>query len=184
MGRWHELFGDLEAQLDAAEAAELAGEVADRTRREAGLLSLADRLAVAAGSPVQVRVPGHAPLRGRLLDTGPDWLLLDQDGGREALVPAVAMLALTGLSGRTQAPGTGSAVDRRLDLRWALRALARDRSGASLRLTDGSVLTGTLDRVGADHVDLAEHPAGEPRRAGAVRQVWTVPVTALSTVLS
>lgn len=184
MGRWQDLFDDLSAQLEAGQAAELAAEVADRTRREAGAVALDDRLAAAAGGLVQVRVPGHAAVRGRLVDTGPGWLLVALDARREALVPRPSVLALTGLTHRAQAPGTAAAVSRRLDLRWALRALTRERAGVGVLLADGSTLTGTLDRVGADHVDLAEHPAGELRRAAAVRAVWTIPLTALSAVVS
>ena len=38
---------------------------------------------------------------------------------------------------------------------------------------------GTIDRVGRDHVDLAVHDRGEPRREGAVREVRIVPLAAL-----
>lgn len=181
--RWRELFDDLEGQYDAARAAELVGEVAERTRREVALLLLADRLRAAEGAALAVTVPGAGVLRGRLLDAGVDWLLLDEGGGREALVPLQAVLGVTGAGARTAAPDEGP-VAKRLDLRWALRGLARSRAGVSLGLTDGSVVTGTLDRVAGDHLDLAEHGPGEARRQGAVRQVRLVPLPALALIRS
>ena len=180
--RWQALFDDLEAQLRAAEAAELHGEVADRTRRETGLLRVVDRLVPAAGSEIAVALGAAGVLRGRLLDSGVDWLLVDEPGAREVLVPLAAVLGITGLVAQTGVPGSEGEVGRRLDLRWALRGLARSRAEVTTVLRDGSVASGTLDRVGADHLDLAEHPPGEPRRAGAVRQVRLVPLAALTLV--
>lgn len=182
--RWQALFDDLEAQLAAADAAELSAEVADRTRRETGLLRVVDRLRPAQGHPVTVALGAVGTVHGTLLDTGPDWLLLAEHGAREVLVPLDAVLGVTGLDARAQAPGSEGEVGRRLDLRWALRGLARSRAGVALVLRDGSVVTGTLDRVGADHVDLAEHAPGEPRRPADVRQVRLVPLPAITLVRS
>ena len=42
----------------------------------------------------------------------------------------------------------------------------------------------TLSGPMSDHLDLAEHPVGEPRRTGQVRQVRLVPLTALAAVRS
>src|SRR4051794_693603 len=180
--RWQALFDDLEAQLSAADAAELQAEVADRTRREAGLIRVVDRLAAATGQDVAVALGPPGLLRGRLLDAGVDWLLLAEAGAREVLVPLAAVLGVTGLVAQTGAPGAEGEVGRRLDLRWALRALARSRAGVTLVLRDGSAVGGTLDRVAADHLDLAEHAPGEPRRSGAVRHVRLVPLAALALV--
>jgi hypothetical protein len=182
--RWQALFDDLEAQLAAQDAAELRAEVADRTRRELALLRLRDRLEPAVGTALAIAVHGGGTVHGRLLDAGGDWLLVEETGGREVLVPLEAVLGIAGVSARTGSPGAEGEVGKRLDLRWALRGLARSRSGVRVVLRDGSSVTGTLDRVGADHLDLAEHAPGEPRRPGAVRQVRLVPLTALALVAS
>jgi hypothetical protein len=121
-------------------------------------------------------------VRGLLLDAGRDWLLLEEGPGRDALVPLAAVLTVAGL-GRRAAP-SADRVGERLDLRWALRGLARDRTALQVLLRDGTVLAGTLDRVGADHVDLAEHPQGELRRAGAVSGVRLLALDGLAVLRS
>lgn len=180
--RWEALFADLEAELLAAEGEELATEVADRSRREAARLRLSDRLRPAISSSLIVATCGGTTPTGRLEAVGPDWLLLTEGGGREVLVASAAVLSITELGARTAEPGSGGSVAARLDLRFALRGLARSRVGVSVTLADGTVVAGTLDRVGADFVEVAEHSAGEPRRAGFVRAVRTIPLTALMTV--
>ena len=180
--RWKALFEDVEAQLSAVEQAELAAEVRDRTRREHAAVRLVDRLRAAQGQAIAVRVPGGPPLRGAIDDVGADWVLLQEAPGREVLVPLGNVLAVTGLGRDTAVPGAEGAVESRLDVRWAVRGLARSRAGVRLLLVDGTAVDGTVDRAGDDHLDLAEHPVGEPRRAPAVRQVLAVPFTALAAV--
>ena len=178
--RWKALFDDLEAQAEALARGELDAEVRDRVRRETSLLRLSDRLAAAVGAPLALQVAGAGVLHARLVDSGVDWLLVEETGGREVLVPALALLSLSGVGPRAQAPGSEGEVGKRLDLRWALRGLARDRAGLALVLRDGSTLGGTLDRVGVDFVELAEHGTGEARRTTAVLGLRLVPLEALS----
>jgi hypothetical protein len=180
--RWEELFGDLEGQLEQADAAALGSEIADRTRRELARIRLVDRLRAGMGTELVCHVAGAGPVSGRVVDVGADWLLLTARHARESLVPTAALLAVTGLGTRAAEPGSEGEVAARLGLAHALRALARDRAEVSLVLLDGSTITGTVDRVGADFFDLAEHPPGELRRPATVRAVRSVPFAAVGVV--
>ena len=180
--RWDSLFADLEAQLAAA--AESPGALDGLVRAEVARTELADRLRAHLGAPVGLRLLDGQWLRGLLLEAAPQWALLsDGEGGagRQVLVPLTALERVSGLSRAVAAPA--GVVERRLGLGPALRALARDRLGVSLLLVSGGV-TGTIDRVGADHVDLAVHPAGEARRPELVSEVVAVPFAALLAVRS
>lgn len=166
--RWAELFADLEGQFEAAEEAGVRGEVADRTRRELARIRITDRLRAGIGRPVAVTLPGAGTLRGTLADCGPDWLLLEGDPAGDALVPLYPVLGLTGLDPRAAGePGSEGEVAARRRLGAALRAVARDRATVTCTLVDGSTLTGTVRRAGADHFEIAEQAPGERSRPDA-----------------
>lgn len=180
--RWDDLFSDLEAQLEALEGADRSAEIAERPRIEIGSLGLGERLRAASGARLRVRTPGELTVSGTLARTGPDWLLLDEGGGRETLVALSSVLAVSGLPRLAAAPGSGGPLAARLTLRHALRGIARDRSAVRLHLRDATVLDATLDRVGADFVDVALHAPGEPRRRAEVREVQVIPSAAIAVV--
>ena len=180
--RWEALFADLEAQAAAAEQAERAAEVDERTRGELAALGLADRLRAADGALLRLRLAGGLTLAGAVRSVGPNWLLLAEDAGREAVVPLAAVLGVRGLSRYSAVPGSAGIVASRFGLRLALRGVARDRSPVRLELADGTTVHATIDRVGADFVDVATHAPGEPRRRGDVSEVELVPLCALVAV--
>lgn len=182
--RWSELFEDLEAQLAAAEAAELRDEVAEHTRASTGAVHLSERFAADLNRRVRLRLGGGLTLEGALAEIGEGWLLLRERtsaGDRDTLVTAHALRAVQGLSGRSDRGRPGRV--RPLGLRQVLRGLSRDRALVQLRDTDGISTTGTIDRVGADHLDIGAHPADLPRRGPAVHSVVTVPYAALVLVV-
>lgn len=176
--RWDSLFADLEAQLDAADD-DVAAMHAERVRAEVAGVELRDRLRGAVGQDLALRLAGGEQVAGLLRTAGPDWLLVGEPSG-EALVPLAAVVVVDGLTRSLAAPA--GRVEGRLGLASALRGVARDRSAVRLWLRDpgSAVLTGTVDRVGADHLDLARHAADEPRRPGAVRGTSAVPLGALA----
>jgi hypothetical protein len=178
--RWTQLFGDLESQGAALSGREQLSEVSDRTRIEIGRLSVVDRLRPAQGQVVDLRCAGVGVVTGRLDWIGADCLLLGGPSTAESLVPLAAVLAVTGVSRWSDA--AAGQVDRRLGFRAALRRLARDRVGVGIVLMDGGSIAGTADRVGLDFLEVAEHPADEPRRAASVRRVWTVPLSSVAIV--
>lgn len=180
--RWDALFTDLEAQADAADAAELAAEVTDRRRREVARVRLEDRARLARGVELTVALGAAGTVAGRVVTAGPQWMLLSLAGGGELIVRLAAVTWVTGLPALASDPESLSAVEARLGLGYVLRALAREREPVTLLLVDGSALTGTIDRAGADFLDLAEHAGDERRRPGVVRGVRTVPYAGLAGV--
>ncbi|WP_375476845.1 hypothetical protein [uncultured Jatrophihabitans sp.] len=188
--RWADLFADLEAQADELARAERAAEVETRTRGEVGRLTVHDRLRAAIGTSLRLSLAAGGPsglaIRGTVRRTGSDWLLLEEDAGREVLVATQHVVAVRGLSRLSTPADFGSVVESRLTLRHALRGLARDRAAVRLHLAaaagENAVLDATLDRVGADFVEVAAHAPGEARRRREVREVALVPLSALAAV--
>ena len=179
--RWDLLFADQDAQLEQARRAELEAEVADRARREVGRLRLVDRLRPLVGALLRVECPGGLVVEGVLRELGPDWVLLEEPGRRAAVVALEHVLGVVGAGRGSEVPGA-SGVAERWDLRHVLRGLVRDRAAVVVVLRDGREVTGTFDRVGQDHADLAEHDLDQARRAGAVRQVRLLPLGAVAVV--
>ena len=193
--RWDRLFADLEARFEDLADEQAAAEQADRDRVATGAVTLVQRLGGAVGQPVRVAVIGGSRHDGVLRRIGHDFLLVEDDAGRDVLISLVAVAAVGGLTARTAPPSPDRPT--RLDLRRALRSIARDRAVVALSIGSGAVgsggsasdgspvvteLVGTLDRVGADFLEVAIHPVGEPRRAGLVRGVSLVPLTAVRVV--
>lgn len=179
--RWDALFADLEAQAAEFEHAERAAEVEERTRGELATLGLVERLRAAVGAPVRLRLAGGGQVNATVARVGPDWLLAE-DGTHEVVVPLAAVQGVRGLNRYSAVPGGAGAVASRLGLRSALRGIARDRSPVRVELRDGSAIEATIDRVGADFVEVASHAAGEPRRRADVRDVEVIPFAAIAAV--
>ncbi|HET8987811.1 MAG TPA: hypothetical protein VFN43_04795 [Humibacillus sp.] len=176
--RWERLFDDLEAQLASDDAHDREAEIADRTRRERALIGLHAKLLANVGSHLGWWIGGQA-LTARVVDVGPDWVLTEPAPARPVLLRLESVRSVSGLRHGAQAP---SVVARRFTLGLALGAISRDRAPVGIRDIDGRMLVGTIDVVGADHVEVAEHPADEPRRPANVTAVSLVPFASLAWV--
>ncbi len=193
--RWERLFLDLETEVGEAEAAELAAEIADRTRLENARLRLIDRLHASKGNRITVLVPTAGRVCGQVSDVGPDWLLLGestpgdatscmQSAVRHTLIPIGKIGLISGMGAHSTVPNGEGVVASKLDMRFLLRKAARSRVPLVFSLTGSEQLSGTIDRVGKDFVEIATHPTGEPRRRHAVTAVCDVPLTAVELVRS
>jgi hypothetical protein len=181
--RWDELIADIEAQGDLQEDLARDAEVADRARTERSRITLVQRLSANTGQPITVTLTDGSIVPGVLSDVGPDWLLLGDvhSASGECIVPLGAIAVLRNLGSWSDAPGLGP-VASRLDLRWLLGRISRDRSAVLLRIFGGPPLSGTIDRLGADHLDLAAHSTDEFRRSRDVSSVVTVPLVAVAMI--
>lgn len=174
LGRVLDLLEDLEQQAEALARSERQAEVADRVRAEYRTVTLAERLHAAVGTRLRLGVGGVGRLSGVLRRSAADWSLLEDDAGREWLVPHRAVTGIVGAADSAVAQDAWSVLAR---LGWgaALRGLAEDDRGCVLHLADGSRVRARLLRVGADFL---EHlPEETPTAHGVL-----VPFAAVSAV--
>ncbi|WP_237740683.1 hypothetical protein [Crystallibacter crystallopoietes] len=174
----------MEAQLHAAGQLGLEADVNEIARAAQAEIPLGDRLRGQLGRDVRVVVPGGSAFAGTLGHVGSSWLVL-QDPVRSVLVPLHGIQMIEGLGRHSICEVSAGA--RRLGLGSAFRALARDRAEVVLYFAAGSVptmVTGIIDRVGRDFLELAAVPSGEARRASNVQAVYAVPFAAVAAVAS
>lgn len=182
--RWAALFADLEAQYASSDQLTLESEVADRARMDQSALTLTERLRGQMGTMLKVRTFSDETFEGYLAHVGAEWVVL-HSGRRSVLVPMQAAALFHGL-GRATAAASG-AIESKLRLTSALRALSRDRAALTIHLPGGGTsgaLHGTIDRVGHDFIEVALIPRGEYRRAGSVVEVVALPLNSIIAVVS
>lgn len=186
---WDRLFEDLEGQLASEWEAERAALDAESERLRIARLELRTRLLALADAraTVVVDLAGTGTLTLRLEEIGADWIGAAVTGER-----GFSLLHLRTIEGVStdhgsllaslSEPATPSGLRARMTLGFVLRDLARRRVGVTVHRTDGRALHGTIDRAGTDHLDLAIHDAGAPRRAQEVRAFQIVPFSAIARV--
>lgn len=175
--RWDRLFEDLNAQADASQRNQLWAESGDLARAQRAEITLVRRCLAAGDARLVVTVPA-GDVVGVCVEAAEQWLLLRTEQG-DVLVAARAVRYVRGVP--HDAAAAQGRVARSLTLGHVLRRLARDRLPVAIHVVD-SELRGTIDAVGQDHLDLAEHPLDEYRRAGSVRALTAVPFSAVSSV--
>ncbi|WP_299087342.1 hypothetical protein [uncultured Microbacterium sp.] len=188
--RWDRFFEDLEDQLDSEWEAERAALDTEAERLRLSRIPLRERIVAlaAAGSQVAVETVGEHAVTGGVSRVGADWFALETSARRPvvALVPLCAVATLGTAaeavlsSVREAAPGTTLA--QRMTFGFVLRDVVRRRIPTTVHLADGRALAGTIDRAGADHLDLALHEPGLPRRVDSVRGFRLIPFTAVAMV--
>lgn len=191
--RWDRFFDDLELQLASEWEAERAALDTEAERLRISRLTLQHRLAQVIGRDtpeplLSFDLVDGATICGAVTGVGADCVaLLPADGPPGAIVVPLAAIVAIGMPHhevlRSARPGASrSALSDRLTLGFVLRDLVRRRVGVAVHLTTGRALHGTIDRAGADHLDLALHDPGAPRRADAVTGHRVVPFATIGWV--
>ena len=195
--RWDSLFDDLESQLEREISAEEVDLGAEEERLRLGRLSIRDRLvALQDATPrdsalrLGISLCGGDRVIVRPEMIGRDWFSADlmDEARRErrCIIPlaSVAGISLPASQASGSLAGGGEdatahpALSARLGLTFVLRDLCRRRKSLEILTAAGS-LHGTIDRVGRDHLDLAIHELGSPRRASNVTELRLVPLAAV-----
>lgn len=172
--RFDELFAGLAAQADAERAADDDIAVAEVERAAWSEVALIDRMR--AVTTAVIEVVDHGPVGGEVTEVGRDTVILSADDG-EWVIPMWGIAAVIGTGERVESP---TRVAGRLGFAAVARQWSQERSVVRVIRRGGPPLDGTIDRVGVDHLDLAEHDPGVPRRPAEVRRTLALPLTAIS----
>ncbi len=189
---WDGFFEDLEDQLDSEWEAERAALDTEAERLRLARLTLRQRLvslAEGADAPPRLELADGDAVTGPLAAVGADWVALTPDTRRTGavLVPVAAIVAI-GMPHadvlRSARADTASAprLAERMTFGFVLRDLVRRRTPVTVTVLGGRGLSGTIDRAGADHLDLALHDRGQPRRSGLVTGHRVIPFSAVVAV--
>ncbi|MFT4157073.1 MAG: hypothetical protein QM630_03980 [Microbacterium sp.] len=194
--QWDRLFEDLEGQLSSEWEAERAALDAESERLRISKLDIRHRLRVlcSAEATAAVTLTGLGRLPLRLVALGADWVAaadVPAQGARTAhTIRIIPLHAIHGiridhgmlLASLNEDSGATGALRERMTLGFVLRDIARRRTSVRISTVDGEDLHGTIDRAGADHLDLAEHDPGQARFAASVTGFRIVPLDAVAAI--
>lgn len=187
---WDRLFEDLEGQLASEWEAERAALDAESERLRISRIELGTRLRfLSAGRhPLLLDLIDGERSRVVVRDVGADWLAAEHRERRAlTIVPLTAILGVSVDHGAMleslEASPPVATLRGRMTLGFVLRDLARRRTPVTITTARGDAVHGTIDRAGADHLDLALHERDEPRRADAVHGFRIIPIAAISSLV-
>lgn len=197
--RWDSLFDDLESQLEHELHSDEGDLRAEEYRHRLGRLALRDRISTFSAQNGHVQQPVTVELvTGETLVVVPqtfgrDWFSADLVTGQD--VAGAALVLLDSIAGVvvpksavarsldiTETPDSAPRLTDRIGIAFALRDLCRRRSFVQVHGVSAvsAVYSGTIDRVGRDHFDLAIHEPGVPRRERNVAHQRLVPFSQLA----
>lgn len=190
------LFQDLENQLERELDAELINRLEDEERERRAKLTLRDRLVSLRRSKsaedICASVRDGRELRCTIKNVGKDWVALDVTEPSELRGPVICALSalrsvripnhsvkeslgtpvgevsdhdLSALTGKSR-------LVEKVSLAFVLRDVSRRRKQVILHTTAGTI-TGTIDHVGVDHMDIS---GSAGRQILALREVLFVQV--------
>ena len=172
--RFDDLLVGILAEAEAADAASMDADIAEVERATRAELRLLDRLR--GQRQASIEIVGGGQVTGLIAAVGRDVVVMAANDG-DWVIPAWGVAAVIELGFGAREAASPS---ERLGFASVARAWARQRSVVRVLRTGAGPLDGTIDAVGADHLDLAEHDPGEPRRPEAVRRRLTVPLGAIA----
>jgi hypothetical protein len=187
--RWQRLFDDLEEQLSIERAHESRELERESQRLHAARSTLRDRLLAMPADAVIAVDLGNEQLRARVAWVVQDAVVVELVEQRDD----IAVVPLASIDGfflaDSVAHGVGSRIEAsssplhdRMTLGFLVREAARRRMPSRVLLANGRTMTGTIDRAGADHLEIALHDAGQPRRQSTVSGSRTLAFAAIACI--